>query len=271
MKIGGSSEKRTTLAFPAKKSAPRQDLGEFSILIFGREKIGKTSFAAEFDDALFLMCEPGGRDLEIFQKEVMDWKEFKGFVELLENDRERFKTVVVDTADRCFKMCEEYMLKKMVIQHASDEDFGKGWSMISDEFASVILRLLKVGRGVIFTSHAAEKEIKARDGRKYDRVVPTMSKQARQILEPIVDIWGYMEYDPQEGRSLRLRGDSQVSCGHRLQNHFIGIESIPMGKTAKVAYNNFVRAFNNDLTEATAAVEPSSSTGKKPALVLRRK
>jgi len=258
--------KRSALAFPAKKSIPRQDLGEFSILIFGREKIGKTSFAAEFEDALFLMCEPGGRDLEIYQKEVVDWKEFKGYVELLEQDRSSFRTVVVDTADRCFKMCEEYMLKKMVIQHASDEDYGKGWSMIRDEFASVVLRLLKTERGVIFTSHAMEREIKARDGRKYDRVVPTMPKQAREILEPIVDIWGYMEYDPQEGRTLRLRGDSQVACGHRLQNHFIGVEAVPMGKTAKQAYENFVRAFNNDLTD-----KPSAPAGKESKLIIRRK
>jgi GTPase SAR1 family protein len=237
----------SALSLPTKLSLPREDLGDFSLLIYGLEKVGKTSFLAQFPEALFLMCEPGGRDLSIYQREVMDWRQFKGYIDLLEKNRSDFKTVVVDTADRCFKMCEDYMLRKLVIQHASDEDFGKGYSMIRDEFSAAIIRLLKLGRGVAFTSHALTREVKARSGVKYDRTMPTMSKQAREILEPIVDIWGYMEYNDQGDRVLRLRGDTQVAAGHRLQNHFHGVDAIPMGKSAEEAYRNFLTAFDNKL------------------------
>lgn len=252
MKIGGSSEKApliqaATLSLPKERNVPNELIGDYSLLLYGREKIGKTSFAAEFPDAFFLMCEPGGKDLEIFSREVKDWKSFTGYIDLLEKNPGKFKTVVVDTADRCYKLCEEAVHKKMLIKHASEGDFGTGWSMPKEEFARQIIRLLQLGRGVIFTSHATEKEIKSRSGSKYDRVVPTMSKQAREVLEPIVDIWAYMEYGEGEDRQLHLRGDSHLAAGHRLQNHFKGVDQIPMGKTAKDAYTNFVAAFDNSL------------------------
>ncbi len=251
MRIGEREPARPVsgkLSLPTEKHTPNEDLGDYSILLYGREKIGKTSFAAQFPDAFFLMCEPGGKDLEIYSREVQDWNQFVGYIDLLEKNPGSFKTVVVDTADRCYKLCEESVHKKMLIKHASEADFGTGWSMPKDEFARQIIRLLKQGRGVIFTSHANEKEIKSRGGAKYDRVVPTMSKQAREVLEPIVDIWAYMEYDDGENRTLHLRGDSHLAAGHRLQNHFKGIDKIPMGKTAKEAYNNFVDAFDNNVT-----------------------
>lgn len=250
------------LTLPTTKTGRLKSLGECSILLYGREKIGKTSFAAEFPETLFLMFEPGGKDLEIYSRNILDWKDFLGYIVLLEKNPERFKTIVVDTADECYKMCEHYMLKKLAIQHASDEEWGKGWSLIRDEFSRAIIRLLKLGRGVIFTSHSMEREIKARDGRKYDRVVPTMTKGAREILEPIVDIWAYMEYDDTGNRQLLLRGDSQVSAGHRLQNHFVGVDKLPMGKNAKTAYENFVNAFNGNLA-MVAAPKPKLKVRKE--------
>ena len=267
MKIASQGSESSSLSLPTKRNVPANSLGNLSTLLYGREKIGKTSFAAEFEDALFLLFEPGGKDLSIFSRYVQSWKEFLGYIDLLASEPDQFKTIVIDTADLCFKMCEEFMLRKLAIQHASDEDFGKGWTLMRDEFARAIIRLLKLGRGVIFTSHSIEREIKTRKGEKYDRIMPTMSKQAREILEPIVDVWAYMEYDDNGARVLHLRGNAQLAAGHRLQNHFIGVDTIPMGKTAKEAYNNFVRAFNNELDGAEKSPAPVAG---RNALKIRR-
>lgn len=249
---------------PFELSEPTDDLGDYSQLWYGLEKIGKTSMAAQFPDPVFLMCEPGGKALKMNRRNVMDWKDFKRCVDWLEANPKQFRTVVVDTADRAAKMCEDAVLQKLAIQHASDEEWGKGYAMISDEFARVISKLLKLNRGVIFTSHAIEKEIKSRDGSKYDRTLPTMPGMARKVLEPIVDIWMYMEYGKGQEREMVLRGNAEVAAGHRLQKHFIGIDRIPMGKSAQEAYKNFVSAFNNE-----GVVSPAAAP--RPKLVLRRK
>lgn len=256
----------TGLFLPKEKSSPIKRIGELSMLLYGLEKIGKTSLSAMFPDAFFLMCEPGAKGLSILKREVRDWKEFVRYLELLEADPDYAKTIVVDTADRCYKMCEEYMLKKMAIQHQSDEEFGKGWTLVKDEFARQIDKLLKLGRGVIFTSHAADKEIRTRTGNKYNRIMPTMSKQAREVLEPIVDLWAYMEYNDEEGRVLHLRGNSQIAAGHRLQTNFVGIDTVPMGKNASEAFENFMAAFHT----TDAAPEKAGNNNEKKKLTIRR-
>ena len=65
------------------KSKPKPNIEDYSLLLYGRPKVGKTSFAAEFDSPIFLMCEPGGKALSIYQNAVENWEMFKKFVDLV--------------------------------------------------------------------------------------------------------------------------------------------------------------------------------------------
>jgi hypothetical protein len=233
------------LSLPDEPSEPKNDLRDFITMIYGREKIGKTSLAAQFEDVMFLLFEPGGKSLRIYSRSVSSWREFKEYVVLLEKNKSRFANVCIDTVDICFKFAEEYMCNKLGIDHPSEEEWGKGWGLIQDEFTRQIVRLCNTGRGVIFISHASEREIKKRKTTVH-RVIPTMSGQARKILEPMVDIWGYYYWDG-DNRSLQIVGDEDVSAGHRLIGHFDGITHIPMGTSAKESYENFIAAFDNRL------------------------
>jgi len=148
-------------------------------------------------------------------------------------------------------MCVEYICDKLVIKHLSDEEWGKGWQACKDEFNNEIVKLLKTGKGVIFISHAAEKEIKTRTGDTYHRISPTMSNQARDILEGIVDIWMYYGYE-NKSRSLWIEGNDHIGAGHRLETRFkytdgSAIAEIPMGKNSTEAHANFIKSFNNQL------------------------
>jgi hypothetical protein len=227
-------------------------------LLYGREKIGKTSFAAQFPETLTLLFEPGGKALRIFERKPKSWLEFKGYLELLKADKS-FRTVVIDTVDIAFRMCYAYICKREGIDHPSEEKFSKAWTMMEDEFSECMSALLKLDKGVIFISHDKEKEIKTRTGSVH-RIVPTMSNQARKVLEPMVDIWVYCRYNENSDREFVLRGDESISAGHRLQNnHFKELITVPMGRTAEEAYKNFVDAFNGKSPET-----------KKPTLKLRK-
>lgn len=238
----------TQLELPHEKTQARNELSAYSLLLYGREKIGKTTFAAQFPEALFLFFEPGGKSLEVYGRDVNSWEEFKSYIGLLKKER-KFKTVIIDTVDIAYKMSYQFICKKMGIDHPSEEGFAKAWNMIRDEFQAVMVSLLKLERGVIMISHATEKEIKRRYGDSEHRIITTMSKQAREVLEPMVDIWAYCEYAEGGGRQFVIRGDELISAGHRLQNNFIGMDKIPMGKTPKEAYDNFVKGFNNERVE----------------------
>lgn len=239
-------EELSKLRLTTEYSEPVDDIGDITILLYGREKIGKTSIAARFPDSYFLMVEPGGKGQRLRKDTPLDWLEFKRYVSLL-GKSELFQTVVIDTVDIAYSLCEDYVLQKLGIDHQSDEKWGKGWKMVRKEFSNVMTRIANGGRGVIFISHATEREIERRDGTSHDLIVPTMGKQAREILEPMVDLWAYFRYSEDGDRELVIRGDERVSAGHRLDNHFQDVDSIPMGLSPQEGFDNFVKAFNNEL------------------------
>ena len=235
------------LALPTSKSTPSTRLGDYSTLLYGPEKVGKTTMASMFPKTVFLMFEPGGKALSIYQQPVTNWASAKKLLRLLERDR-RFDTVVVDTVDIAFKMCERAMCRKLGIEHPSDEDWGKGWNKIRDEFTEWASTLMLLGKGVILISHAVEREIKQRNGERYHVVGPTMAGQARSVIQPMVDIWCYYQFKNGR-RSLVIRGDDHITAGVRPVDRFLHngkpLSEIDMGASSSEAYKNFVDAFAN--------------------------
>ena len=240
------------LSLPTKKSKPVQGLHSFTMLIYGREKIGKTTLCEEFEDAFFLMFEPGGKDCEIYQRPVTNWKTFIGYIDLLEAEKDQFKTVVIDTMDVCARMCQRYVCKKFNMQHPSDEEYGKGWDYVREELTIALARLTSLGRGVIFLAHADEKKIKRSTGFESSRIMPRLSGQASSVVEPMVDIWAYYAYEDDGKRTLHIRGDDLISAGHRLRRNFVGIDKISMGASSAEAYKNFIAAYNTGPKEGGA-------------------
>jgi len=253
------------LRLPEDKSLPQDSLSAYSILIFGKKKIGKTTLAAQFPDVLFLMCEPGGRALSIRQVQVRNWGEFEGYVALAIKDK-KTKTIVVDTTDFAYEYCFQYVCEQMAIEHPSDESFGKGWSGVRKEFTAVIGDLLHSNKGIIFISHSKDTEFKTRRNESFSKVVSSMPGQAKDVLEGLVDIWACYDYDGRR-RVLIIGGNDEVDAGHRVERRFKypngePIEVIPMGRSPKEAYRNFVQAFFNHLPG-----EKEARPGKR--LVLR--
>jgi hypothetical protein len=162
-----------------------------------------------------------------------------------------FENVVIDTADYSYEYCFDYTCKKLVIDHPSDEAWGKGWKAIKKEYASEINKLLHSGKGVIFISHSREEEVKKRDGETYNRTASTLSGQAKELLEGLVDIWAYYTYENGK-RVLVIQGDDYIDAGNRVEGRFLDKEGNPirrisMGNSKEEAYANFVAAFENKL------------------------
>jgi len=263
---------RTDLVLPTAPSIPMESLGDYSILLFGEKKIGKTTLASFFPNTLFLMTEPGAKSLSVYQIPITDWPTFKKALALLRKDK-RFQTVVVDTADLLYKMCEHAVCQRLGIEHPSEGDYGKGWSAVRDEFTTQMQILMSMGRGVILVSHSEEKEIKTRSGTSYDRIQPSMQKMAREIVDGMVDIWAYYTYEGKQ-RVLQIRGDENVAAGHRLQQNFQyhgkEVREISMGASAEEAYRNVVDCFHNRYApEKKSDTEAAPVAIKKPVVKRR--
>ena len=243
------------VSLPTELSVPSTSLGDYSILMYGEKKIGKTSLASKFPGAMFLMFEPGGKGLSIYQTPVATWEEFKAYVQLLKAD-ERFQTLVIDTVDIAYERCFDYVCRMQNIEHPSDvNDFGKTWSLITNEFQKTMLELVSAGKGMIFLSHATEKDFASASGLTYNKIVATMPARSRQFITGFVDIICYYGYYGNH-RMLTVQGSDAVDSGNRLENNFLvkggtaKIHSIPMGSSAQEGYNNILKAFANQQEDA---------------------
>ena len=201
------------------------DLNRYTMLVYGREKIGKTSLFASFPDALFLSTEPGTKALEIFEYNhenggINDWNDMRDALEALKATPDRFKTIIVDTVDRAYDMCRDWVSQKKGVEYPSDKnDHGSTWNAVKMEFLHFIHHVSRTGRGLCFTSHLREVDIKAGGRTVTTKVVPSMSGQARGVVEAVVDLFFYAEYirmkDGSVQRVLVTRGNDYIWGGSR--------------------------------------------------------
>jgi hypothetical protein len=248
------SEADSTFVLPTEQTEPVTTLSSALIFIFGERKIGKTSLAAQFPNALVLAFETGYKGLRVYKSDIADWTSAKLALRAIKKDKS-FKTIVVDTGDLAYKYAEAAACKKLGIDDPSEEEWGRGWRAVRKEFEGWLTSLTATGKGVIVLSHSHEQEVRQRGGVTYDRIMPTMAKAAREIVEGMVDVWAYYQYDGTR-RVLTILGDDHIAAGHRFGERFrtpegLRVRQIDMGESEQEAYRNFVACFSNKYTPPT--------------------
>lgn len=225
---GKKGKMHQKVALPTEKKSANFNLLEHILLIYGREKIGKTTFCSSFPSTLFLTTEPGTKGLEIYEYNSEDggctnWKMIKDAVDLV-CDGNKFKTVVIDTVDRAYDLCLDYICKECGIEYPGEDemgrqDRGKSWRFVKQEFMATMHKLIQSGKGLILTSHAKEQPIKTKSGVEYTKIFPSMSGQARSVVEALVDLFFYVDYaSDKSGKSIRViitEGDELIWAGYR--------------------------------------------------------
>lgn len=250
--------KKVSVTLPEALSKPEDRIEAYSFLLYGPKKIGKTTMLAQAGKDIggkkvfFAMFEPGGKALKLYQRSINSWMEFKQYVSLLLKSKE-FGAIVVDTADIAYDQCLAYACMKLGIEHPSDEAWGKGWGAVKKEFTYEINRLLRSGMGVFFTSHSKKDEIRKRSGSSWHETMPTMSGQARDVLEGVIDVWIHYDYKG-NSRRLTIVGNESLGAGHRLEGRFLytnghRIKHISAGSSPSETWSNLVKGFHNQLVE----------------------
>lgn len=205
----------TPPGLPTAKRAPRAGVGK--TWIHGDAGIGKSTTALEmYPDAYAMDVEGSMKALEGFiEEDNWSWEKFiKRTAEIEAMPAEdRFEAVIVDTVDVLAKLCAEYTLRGLAgggnlerFLHASDFEYGKGWSAIEAEFSLRVAKLCTVVPNVVFVSHSDEGKIKDRAG--FERTVkrPDLApKGVRNWLEGFVDHIAYVEMDADGNRVLHLQ------------------------------------------------------------------
>lgn len=221
-------------ALPTAKTNGKVSIEKMRVLLFGPPKIGKTTWSSGFPNSLLLALQKGYESLKVNKVDITKWDETTqndkkngryGFVETLNEimaGGHDYKTIVIDTADLLYDLCDKYICEKLGIDHVSEGGYGKAYDMTGQEFLRQLNKLFTSDYGVIFTSHTQVVELTTRNG-KVTKIVPTLQKRANQILRSEVGAIGYMDTklvkltDGKlvDRRVIRFRDDEFIECGTR--------------------------------------------------------
>lgn len=105
-----------------------RDLRGKYLLVYGLPKAGKTTFASKFPNHLICAFEPGTNALQGAMVAPVDsWGDFKGIVSQLrrQENKERFYTICIDTADKAYEACEKYICQQEGVSQIGELPFGK--------------------------------------------------------------------------------------------------------------------------------------------------
>ena len=210
------------MALPTERTAPKTDLVDLSVLLYGQSKIGKSTWASGADNAIFLACEAGLNSLEVYQMPISNWSQLSVACGELVKHEHNFKTIVIDTIDIAYKYCVEHVCKKVGIKHPSDLEWGKGWGLVNDEFDRVLTKISHLQLGLILISHSIEREV-THKGIKRNKIMPTLSGKAAAFVMGLVDLILFAEVeedfsDPdvvKERRIVRTKPGYNYEAGDR--------------------------------------------------------
>lgn len=243
---------------PTTKTPPKASLADLTVLLYGKTKLGKSSFSSHAESALFLATEPGLNSLSAYQVSIQCWDDLLAACAEIAEGKHPFKTIIVDTVDNAYRFCTDYILRKFKAEHEADLPYGKGYALISNEFQRVLTKLAFLPYGLYLISHAKEVEVETRTG-KYTRIIPTLPDKARKMVLGMADMVLFCDLESQTGangeplvrRVIRTKPSVYFEAGDRTGR---------LPETLDLDYSKFVEAFH-----AATAANPATKPAAKPA------
>jgi len=226
---------------PTTKTKKITDFSKMNTLVYGLPKVGKSTFCSQIPDALFLTTEQGFNHLEIYNVSITKWEdvltvgaELVGLKTKNPDVELPYKTLVIDIADWFFKHCENYVMKANQVVHPSDLGFGKGYALVKDEFVRVVNRLNQVGVGMVFVSHAKEREQSTKTA-KWTYMDSSLPGTASGVITGLCDFILFFHTDSEGKRFIRTKATRHINAGDR---------SGKLPELIPLDYNEFKKAFD---------------------------
>ena len=208
--------------FSLEPSVISRDLKGKYIAIYGREKVGKSTFGARLPRALFCNFEVGTNFLSVRKQNISKWSDFKLILRQLEMPKAHdfYDTVVIDTVGQAYTLCEEYICAQAGVQKLGDIPYGAGYASCKKEFESALRKITMLGFGICCICHSEVKKESGPNDTVIETVAPAMPSRAADVVNRLVDIIAYIDVDYDEnGQAIRrfiTRRTPTVMAGSRL-------------------------------------------------------
>jgi len=213
---------------PIKPNEPLKGLPPFfKMIVEGPSKVGKTTFAASFPDAMLIECEPGGAAHAACR--VFDVSKGKDplvgiNMALAELPNDPCKTVILDTIDAVATLKAQDICRRLKIETIADapkgQRHGVQWEMYANEVTGLIGAFLALNKNVIVLGHTKPATYEGEGDKRVMRNPEGLDiyGKAARILYARVDNIGHLKIENRGGkleRILSFRGGMDCTRGSR--------------------------------------------------------
>jgi hypothetical protein len=218
------------------------------IMLYGVEGIGKSTFAANSPNPIFILTEDGLGSLTAAHFPLAtSFKNVLDAIKTLYTDKHDYKTVVIDSLD----WLEAIIQREIEQTHdAKDLAYGKGTLIAAERWREILdgLNALRNDKGmvIILIAHTTIKRFDSPETEPYDRYQPKLQERSNAVVREWSDAVLFANYktiikkDDVGFNKTNARG---ISTGERLlytserpaymaKNRYNLPESIPLSWTA---------------------------------------
>jgi hypothetical protein len=167
----------------------------FRFLVHGVEGVGKSTFASNALDPVFIQTEDGLSQIDVPRFPLAE--SFDSVVENLDvllNEKHSYKTVVIDSMDWLEQLAAHKILaaeKKKTLGF----DYGTGYKLLIPLFETVIHRLNRLRRerkmNCVLIAHTKTEKVEDPSGTSYDQYAPRLDKRINGLVKEWSDIIGF--------------------------------------------------------------------------------
>lgn len=156
-------------------------------VIYGTHGIGKTTWAACWDNPLIIQTEEGSDEIGVDRLPVAQhFAEVYSAFEALAAGGHDYKTVVLDSADWLELLVQKYVCQQGNKNAITDFDFGKGYGASASIFREIIEMMTKcnhAGMHIVVVAHCDVYSHANPEGASYDRYRPKMHTRVSELLQ----------------------------------------------------------------------------------------
>lgn len=167
------------------------------VVVYGPEGIGKSTFASQFPDPLFIDTEGSTKQLDVARFEKpSSWEMLLAQIQYVKQNPTVCKTLVIDTLDWAEQLCIASVCAQHDKKGIEDFGYGNGYVYVKETFGKFLNSLEEViekGINVVVTAHAQLRKFEQPDEvGAYDRWELKLGKKTSSQTSPLVKEWADM-------------------------------------------------------------------------------
>lgn len=170
------------------------------VSLYGVDGIGKTTFAANAPNPIFISTEDGSGLLDIARfPQPETWEDIFDAIGVLYEEEHQFETLVIDSTDWAESLAMEAVCREHNVTGIECLGYGRGYKFAREKFIKLFRALdalwMQKGMHIVLISHCQLKRFDDPEREPYDRYTLKLDEQNAARLREWCDLNLFANYD----------------------------------------------------------------------------